>query len=178
MSMNAAISVRPADNSDVPQITSIVNHYIHSSVATFRTDQLSESAILESYLSIRGQGLPYIVAVAAESSTVLGYAYAMPSHKAYCHTVEITVFVHPEHFSGGDRLKNPDSLEGWASTKAHAISEVLCIMALDVTKKDSGHGLRDWYIRWGFQEVGRPKRVGFKFGIWIDTLILQLSLPF
>ncbi|KAJ7364807.1 hypothetical protein DFH08DRAFT_840025 [Mycena albidolilacea] len=190
MSMNAAISVRLADNSDIPQITSIVNHYIHSSVATFRTDQLSESAILESYLSIRGQGLPYIVAVAADSSTVLGYAYAsgyrMPSHKAYCHTVEITVLVHPEHLSEGIgsammdvlvfRLKNPDSLESWASTKAPTISEVLCIMALDVTKKDSGHGLRDWYIRWEFQEVGRLKRVGFKFGIWIDTLILQLSL--
>ncbi|KAF7364713.1 hypothetical protein MVEN_00341100 [Mycena venus] len=113
----------------------------------------------------------------------------MPSHKAYCHTVEITVFVHPEHLTRGIgsammdgllfRLRNPESLQGWALSKAPAaITEVLCIMAIDVNGKDSGYGLRDWYSRWGFQEVGRLKRVGFKFGIWIDTSILQLSLPF
>ncbi|KAF8215181.1 hypothetical protein K438DRAFT_1800837 [Mycena galopus ATCC 62051] len=111
----------------------------------------------------------------------------MPSHKAYCHTVEITVFVHPEHLTQGIgsammndllfKLKNPDSLEGWTLSKAPVIAEVLCIMALDATAKDSGYSLRDWYIRFGFREVGRLERVGFKFGVWIDTLILQLSLP-
>ncbi|KAJ6585561.1 hypothetical protein B0H19DRAFT_424457 [Mycena capillaripes] len=185
-----AISVRLADNSDIPQITNIINHYIHSSVATFRTEMLSDSSILETYLSIRGQGLPYLVAFAADSPTILGYAYTsgyrMPSHKAYCHTVEITVFVHPEHLTRGIgsammndllfKLKNPDSLDDWALSKAPTISEVLCVMALDVDGKDAGFGLRDWYIRWGFEEIGRLKRVGFKFGMWIDTLILQLSL--
>ncbi|KAJ7814066.1 acyl-CoA N-acyltransferase [Mycena leptocephala] len=183
-----AISVRLADNSDISQITNIANHYIQCSVATFRTETLSESAILETYLSVRDQGLPYIVASAAGS--VLGYAYAsgfrMPSHKAYSHTVEISVFIHPEHRTRGigsaimndllTKLKNPDSLQGWALSKAPAISEVLCVMAVDVTGKDAGFGLRDWYGRWGFEQVGKMKRVGFKFGIWIDVLILQLSL--
>ncbi|KAJ7621881.1 hypothetical protein DFH06DRAFT_1009542 [Mycena polygramma] len=184
-----AIPVRLANNLDIPQITSIVNHYILSSVATLRTEALSESTILETYLSVRGQGLPYIVAFAADSPNIVGYAYASgyrTTHKAYCHTVEITVFVHPEHLTRGIgsalmndllfKLKNPDSLQGWASSKDPAVSEVLCVMALDPAGKDGGFGLRDWYMRWGFEEVGRLKRVGFKFGIWIDTLILQLSL--
>lgn len=188
--MDASISVHLADHSDISQITGIVNHYIHSSVATFRTETLPESAILENYVSLRGQGLPYIVAVASDSPAIIGYAYAsgyrMPSHKAYCHTVEITVFVHPEHLTRGvgsslmndllSKLRNPASLHGWAVSEAPPISEVLCIMALDVAGREGGYGLRDWYIRWGFEEVGRLKRVGFKFGIWIDTLILQLSL--
>jgi phosphinothricin acetyltransferase len=185
-----AISVRLADNSDISQITNIANHYIQSSVATFRTEMLSESAILKTYLSVRGQGLPYIVACAADSPTVLGYAYAsgflMPRYKAYSHTVEISVYVHPEHRTRGIgsammndllfKFKSPDSLQGWAFSKAPAVSEVVCVMAVDVTGKDAGFGLRDWYGRWGFEQVGRMKRVGFKFGIWIDTLILQLSL--
>ncbi|KAJ7160238.1 acyl-CoA N-acyltransferase [Mycena filopes] len=185
-----SISIRLAESSDIPQITKIINHYIQFSVATFRLDVLAESAILESYQSVCEQGLPYIVAVTESSPAILGYAYAsgyrMPSHKAYCHTVEITVFVHPEHHAHGigstllngllSRLKNPDSLEGWATVKAPAISEVLCVMALDPDGRDAGYGLRDWYLRWGFEEVGRLRRVGFKFGKWIDTLILQLSL--
>ncbi|KAJ6485256.1 hypothetical protein DFH09DRAFT_1054463 [Mycena vulgaris] len=189
--MDAPISVRLADHSDNPQIASIVNHYIHSSVATFRTETLPESAILETYLSIRAQGLPYLVAVAADTQSILGYAYAsgyrMPSHKAYCHTVELTVFVHPDHISRrvgsflmNDlmfKLKNPVTLPAsGSSSEVPGISEVLCIMAVDPAGRGGGYGLRDWYMRWGFEEVGRLKRVGFKFGTWLDTLILQLSL--
>ncbi|KAJ7456734.1 acyl-CoA N-acyltransferase [Mycena galericulata] len=189
--MDALFSVRLADHTDIAQITDIVNHYIQSSVATFRTDTLPEAAILETYLSIRGQGHPYIVAVASDSPTIFGYAYAsgyrMPSHQAYSHTVEITVFVHPEHLTRGVgstlmsdlllKLKDPVSLRGWALSNAPEVTEVLCIMAVDVNARDHGYGLRNWYTRWGFEEVGHLKRVGFKFGIWIDTLILQLSLP-
>ncbi|KAJ7133484.1 hypothetical protein C8R44DRAFT_772530 [Mycena epipterygia] len=149
-------SVRLADNSDIQQITRIVNHYILSSVATFRIDALSESAILETYLPIVVKD--YIVAVAADPHIILGYAYAsgyrMPTHKAYCHTAEITVFVHPEHRTRGVgsamlndllfKLKNPGSLRaGWALTEAAEISEVLSIMALDPAGKDGGCGLRD-----------------------------------
>ncbi|KAJ7490653.1 hypothetical protein FB451DRAFT_1336743 [Mycena latifolia] len=172
--MDAQISIRLVDHADIPQITSIANHYIQSSA-------LPESAILETYLSIRAQGLPYIVAVATDLHTVLGYAYAsgyrMPSHKAYCHTVEITVFVDHKHHTQRvgsslmndlmSKLRNPASLQTeWALSVAPEISEVLY----------GGFGLRDWYGRWGFKEVGRLKRVGFKFDIWLDTLILQLSL--
>ncbi|KAJ7738365.1 acyl-CoA N-acyltransferase [Mycena metata] len=184
------MDTRLAKESDILQITDIMNHYIQSSVATFRTEVLPASAIVENYLALRDQGFPYLVAVRENSSFVLGYAYAsgyrMPSHKAYCHTVEITVFVHPEHQTIGVgtmllrkllyMLKNPDSLQDWALSSAPVVSEVLCIMALDPDGREAGYGLRDWYINFGFEEVGRLKRVGFKFGKWIDTLILQMSL--
>ncbi|KAJ7506779.1 hypothetical protein B0H11DRAFT_2185995 [Mycena galericulata] len=179
--MDDLFSVRLADHADIAQITDIVNHYIQSSVATFRTDTLAEAAILETYLSIRGQGHPYIVAVASDSQTILGYAYAsgyrMPSHKAYSHT-HLTRGVGSALMSDLLlKLKDPVSLRGWALSNAPEVTEVLCIMAVDVSARDHGYGLRDWYTRWGFEEVGHLKRVGFKFGIWIDTLILQLSLP-
>ncbi|KAJ7028440.1 acyl-CoA N-acyltransferase [Mycena alexandri] len=184
------MDARLADDSDIPQITNIANHYIQSSVTTFRTEVLPESDILENYMFLRGQGLPYLVAVRQNSPVVLGYAYAsgyrMPSHQAYCHTVEITVYVHPERQTIGVgtmlmrkllyMLKNLGSLQDWAMSSAPVVSEVLCIMALDPDGREAGYGLRDWYIGLGFEEVGRLKRVGFKFGKWIDTLILQMSL--
>ncbi|KAJ7131771.1 hypothetical protein C8R43DRAFT_1089886 [Mycena crocata] len=164
--MNSSVSVRLVDAVDIPQITSILNHYIQSSVTTFRTDALSQAAVMENYISIRDQGLPYIVAVAGN----------LPASQGYCHTVEITIFVHPEHHARGigsalmneflSRLKNPASLPTDWSLDSVTVSGVLCVMALGPSRRNNGYGLRDWYIRWGFEEVGTPwKRVGFKFGI-------------
>jgi hypothetical protein len=39
-----------------------------------------------------------------------------------------------------------------------------------------GLGLRDWYVNWGFTEVGRMKGVGWKLGRWVDVVMLQLEL--
>ncbi|KAJ7705027.1 hypothetical protein B0H17DRAFT_1039115 [Mycena rosella] len=61
------------------------------------------------------------------------------------------------------KLKNSASLQGSWVPEAPAISEVSCIMPLDPDGRGSGYRLRDWYNCWGFEEVERSKRVGFKF---------------
>ena len=48
-------------------------------------------------------------------------------------------------------------------------------MAVDDESPGGGYELRDWYDRWGFVQVGHMKNVGFKFGRWLDVLILQAS---
>jgi L-amino acid N-acyltransferase YncA len=39
-------------------------------------------------------------------------------------------------------------------------------MAVDGQGRNDGLELRDYYVRWGFREVGRMERVGFKFERW------------
>jgi phosphinothricin acetyltransferase len=46
------------------------------------------------------------------------------------------------------------------------IRELLAVMAVDDKGRDAGLGLRDYYVQWGFREVGRMERVGFKFERW------------
>ncbi|KAJ6487259.1 hypothetical protein C8R47DRAFT_1216450 [Mycena vitilis] len=106
-------------------------------MATFRAEPLSESAILETYRAVRSQGPPYIVAFAADSPGIIGYDYASgyrTTRKAYCSALMDGLLF---------RLKNLLSLQGSASSKAPAVSEVLCVMALDTAGKSGGFGLRD-----------------------------------
>lgn len=53
---------------------------------------------------------------------------------------------------------------------------VLAIMSVDEEGWKGGLGLRDWYVNWGFEEVGRMKGVGWKLGRWVDVVTLQLEL--
>lgn len=137
---------------------------------------------------------------------VIGYAYAMPwrpSYRAYRHTVEISIYIGPEYHSVGagsalmdalmaalrmTRVRDPTNPE--ASTGGEGeiedlmekpdgtgrIREVLSIMSLDTEGRDGGYGLVNFYNKWGFEQIGQMKRVGYKFGRWIDVLILQVSL--
>ncbi|KAF7317452.1 hypothetical protein HMN09_00482200 [Mycena chlorophos] len=183
--MSSSLSIRPASPADIPRITSILNHYISSSVTTFRLDPVAEATVLDTYHAISAQGLPYLVAYDhtsdSEADHVLGYTYAagyrMPSHAGYQHTVEISVFVAPDSRTRGVGTALMNALiPALRATTAPKVHQVLAVMAVDPDGQDAGLGLRDWYGRWGFVEVGRLKRVGHKFGKWLDTMFLQLSL--
>jgi len=192
-----SLAARPVKPRDFPQITAIANHYISHSVCTFRLDLVTQSTLFETYESVRAQSMPYIVVVDGcnqESDTVLGYAYAtgykIPSHQGYCHTVEISAFAHPDARGKGvgsllmdtlmGALKSPEDWPEYMAPiqdkpAAPIITEVLSVMAVDPTGVNEGYGLRDWYARWGFVEVGKLKNVGHKFGMWLDVLFLQAS---
>ena len=44
------------------------------------------------------------------------------------------------------------------------IRNVLAVMSVDDQTPESGMELRNWYLRWGFEQVARLKEVGFKHG--------------
>ncbi|KAF8625938.1 hypothetical protein AX17_006664 [Amanita inopinata Kibby_2008] len=187
--------IRAAREDDLPRITRILNYYIANTVSTFRSDQLPTdplaSPLLESYNIVQAQHLPFLVALdgntaGAEDTMIVGYSYAVgyrqPSHPCYSPTAEVTVYVHPDWQSRGigtalmdelmKQLRTPPQIGGGT----HQVRQVLSIMSVDEEGPGGGYGLRDWYTRWGFVQVGRLGRVGFKFGRWLDTLILQASL--
>ncbi|KAJ7596813.1 acyl-CoA N-acyltransferase [Mycena floridula] len=170
------MEVRSAKVSDLPEITSIFNHYIQTSVSTFRLTAVDLTTIEDTYRSILAQNLPYLVVKEPSSSQVLGYAYAtgyrMPSHAGYAHTAEISIFVHPSSRTSGVGKLLMDRLISDLGDTNVPITEVLAIMAVDPDRL----GLEEWYGRWGFVQVGRLRNVGRKFGKWLDTLFLQLSL--
>ncbi|KAL1745003.1 hypothetical protein HDZ31DRAFT_37381 [Schizophyllum fasciatum] len=190
--------VRPATLADFDEITSIYNHYIDHSVATFRTKRVESRVLLETYHCAQASNLPFLVAVPPQGTGVLGYAYVSgyrASHAAYYPTVELSIYVHPERLSGGVGSKLWDGTVDALRRRNQALSaqdgprssdeevsattpirNVLSVMALDVEGIKGGYGLRDWYVQRGFVERGHLREVGHKFGKWIDTIILQLTL--
>ena len=96
----------------------------------------------------------------------------------YGHSVEMTIFCHPEYKGKGIGNQLMDAILKALHETKHASKEagyednvvdfsvrkVFAIMSVDETAPGRGLGLRDWYCKRGFEEVGRLKGVGFKKG--------------
>ncbi|KAJ7213260.1 acyl-CoA N-acyltransferase [Mycena rebaudengoi] len=191
--------LRPACESDAPALNKIHAHYVRHTVITFSVTPLSDPAFLSKYRSIRYAGLPYIVAVNASAPNpehLVGYIYVSPfrgTHLgAYRHTVELTLYCDPNYTGKGvgtallerllDILRQPEEWEEeWIgkewSREDGRVPEVIGVVAVDDESDwKGGLGLMEWYGQFRFEKVGRLKQVGTKFGRWIDTVYLQLSL--
>jgi L-amino acid N-acyltransferase YncA len=163
---------------------------------TFTLPPLAPSLVPSRYQAITAvEEMPYFVAVdSLDEKLVLGYCYAgefRGNMHAYDHTAELSIFINPEHqkrgcgtmlmeaLLDGLRKRNPRGQGDEERVREPVKGEIrnlLAIMSVDGEGWKGGEGLRDWYVRWGFEEKGRMEKVGWKLGRWIDVVILQLKL--
>jgi L-amino acid N-acyltransferase YncA len=171
--MEPEFIIRPATEHDILGINAILTHYALETVMTFATVGPTDEAVKEKFRHITHENhLPFFVATTrpiAESdiTQIIGISYISPwkpERLAYQHTGEMTLFVHHEHQSKGIGSGLISALLG--AIPQTRIREVLAVMAVDDKGKNAGLGLRDYYVGWGFREVGRMERVGFKFERW------------
>jgi L-amino acid N-acyltransferase YncA len=177
------IRTRCAIPLDVPAIYEIHKHYVLNTVITFKTEVTSEEAHVENLSFIQEQQkLPYLIAE-AEDQAIVGYAYVtgFRSGKAgYKHTVELSLFCHPEHLYEGigttllnrllDVLSSPEAnMEFYVSgirEDDQKVRQVIACMAVNTNSKEEGIGLKKWYEGFGFVLKGHLSEVGFKFDQW------------
>ena len=174
------VIVRPATEDDLPQVRDIFEHYVLNTVVSFLVQKPPPDYIASRFQEITDRDLPYLVA-ADDRNGIVGYSYASGFRGymlGYGHTVEISLFCHPEHTNKGIGSQMMERLIASLrcaehvtrevghedSPQKHKVKKVMAIMALDEGAKGSGLVLSDWYKKWGFEEVGRLKGVGFKKG--------------
>jgi L-amino acid N-acyltransferase YncA len=144
--------------------------------------------IRNSWNASTSKNLPYIVAVDAEDDNILGFCSAGHfrgggGRAGYRHTVELSLFCHPKHVKRGvgsmlldkliDVLKAPEQFPEIVSTPRIAEDKVrmlIACMSVDETTWNEGLGLRDFYVKHGFVEVGHLKKVGHKLDRWCAYL--------
>ena len=117
-----------------------------------------------------GLELPFLVAEA--DGEIAGYAYASPWRQkpAYRYTVEDSVFVaHDLTGRGTGRLLLGGLL---SSCSASGARQVIAVIADGDDPASAA-----LHAAFGFAEAGRLEHVGYKHGQWIDTLLMQRSLP-
>ena len=172
--MDPEFVVRPAVLGDIPSINAILTHYALNTVITFATEGLSDKALEAKFRHItQDNRFPFLVATpqtlsqAEISHTVIGISYISPwkaERLAYQHTGEISLFVHHKHQEKGIGSALLRALiEATSQTR---LKELLAVMAVDSEGKNGGLALRDYYVRWGFREIGTMEKVGFKFKRW------------
>src|SRR5438874_7535223 len=113
---------------------------------------------------------PYFVA-AQHSQRVVGYAYAGPyrARPAYRHTVENSVYVDANETGRGIGGALLDALI--ARCEARGYRQMIAIIG----GADNAASIR-LHARHGFVEAGRLAAVGHKFGLWLDTILMQRAL--
>lgn len=162
------MTIRPATEQDIPEITAIYNEVVATSTAVWTEKRDTEAERLAWMNARRGFGYP--VLVATEGSTVLGYGTFgdFRAWPGYRHSVEHSVYIHADHRGRGLGR----TIVGELITAASALGKHVLIAGIDGGNMAS---IR-LHERAGFLEVARMPEVGRKFGRWLDLIFMQRFL--
>src|ERR1700687_4176500 len=161
--------IRPAIAADLPAITEIYEHAVLYGTATFELIPPDLAEMTRRFGVLMEGGFPYLVA--ALEGGVVGYAYAgaYRPRPAYRFTVENSVYLRPAIHRRGIGLQLMQRLI--TESEARGYRQMVAVIG------DSAHaGAIGVHTRCGFQVIGAPPDVGFKFGRWLDTVMMQRAL--
>ncbi len=161
--------IRPSGDADIAAIAAIYGHHVLHGVASFEEVPLPVEEIARRRGDIVGRGLPYLVAERAGS--VLGYCYAGPfrPRSAYRYTLEDSIYIAPGEVGRGiGRALLQAVLD--QSTQLGYRQMVAVIGGSDTVASIRLHAAL------GFAPVGTLNGIGYKFGGWVDTVLMQKPL--
>jgi L-amino acid N-acyltransferase YncA len=163
-------TMRAARPEDLPYVREIYNHYVTNSTVTFDEEQMTLAQWRDKFDYLAKLGMPFIVAESV-SGQLLGYALVSPwkQKRAYRFTVENSIYLGAAATGKG---LGPALLEELiAQSRAAGLREIIAVIA------DQGaEASLKMHENFGFTEIGRMGRVGFKFERWLGIILLQKSL--
>jgi phosphinothricin acetyltransferase len=165
----STLEIRPATAADLPAITEIYGHAVRYGTATFELTPPDLSEMTRRFGVLRDGGYPYLAA--ASDGRVIGYAYAgaYRPRPAYRFTVENSIYLQPAIHRRGIGLQLLQRLI--AASEQRGYRQMIAVIG------DSANaGSIGVHARCGFEMIGTHPSVGFKFGRWLDTVMMQRAL--
>jgi L-amino acid N-acyltransferase YncA len=165
------VSVRNSRDGDVPAMLAIYLHHIRRGVDldVDREFEIPDAEdIKRRRKSMNRRKMPHLVA--EEVGTVVGYAYAAPFRKrpAYRYTVKHSIYVRSDRLHSGIGRQLMTALID-ACAAAGFRQMIGYIDGANVASLKL-------HERFGFRQVGFLPSIGFKFGRWTDSVMMQRSL--
>jgi phosphinothricin acetyltransferase len=161
--------VRASRSEDMPAITAIYAHHVLHGLASFELLPPDVNEMARRRADVLARGLPHLVAEAG--GQLAGYAYAAPYRErpAYRFALEDSIYVHPDYIGKGIGRALLDVLIE-ACTGA-GYRQLIAVIG------DSGNaGSIGLHAACGFVRTGLLPSVGFKFGRWVDSVLMQREL--
>ena len=165
------VVVRASREDDVPAMLAIYLHHIRHGVdptAAEEIDPPDHDDLRRRRKNMQKHKLPHLVA--EQAGAVVGYAYAVPFRKrpAYRYAVKHSIYVHHEHLQRGiGRLLLPALIDACAASGyRQMIGYIDAANAPSIKLHES----------LGFRQVGYLPSIGYKFGRWTDSVMMQRSL--
>jgi L-amino acid N-acyltransferase YncA len=165
----SSLEIRPTTAADLPSITEIYEHAVRFGTATFELIPPDLAEMTRRFRALMDGGFPYLIA--AVDGSVVGYAYASPyrPRPAYRFTVENSVYLQPAVHRHGIGLRLLQHLIGECESRGYR-------QMIAVIGDSANAGSIGVHRRCGFQMIGTHPNVGFKFGRWLDTVMMQRAL--
>lgn len=163
------MQLRAARAEDATAIESIYAHHVLHGLATFEEEPPSSDEMRQRLLEVTVRGLPFLVA--EEAGTVLGYGYCAPYRlrSAYRYALEDSIYVKDGHHRKGiGRAILVELILGCEQLDYRQL-----IAVIGDSAQAASIGL---HASQGFVRVGVLRSVGYKFGRWVDTVIMQRPL--
>lgn len=157
--------IRPARDSDAPDIVALWNSFVHDSAVTFTTAEKSVEGITAD-IAARGPAFQ----VAEDGGTFLGFATYFPFRNGpgYAHTKEHSIMLTPAARGRGAGRALMAALEDVA--RAEGVHSLFAGVSGENPEGVAFHAAL------GFAEVARLPEVGRKFDRWMDLVLMQKRL--
>jgi L-amino acid N-acyltransferase YncA len=150
-------------------ITLIYAHHVNHGTGSFETEAPDLSEMARRWSEVEARNLPWLVA--DDGGDIGGYAYVSPyrARPAYRHTVEDSIYVRVDRLGTGlGNLLMPALI---TAAQACGMRQMIAVIGDSANKSSI-----TLHRRFGFDDAGLLKDVGFKFGRWLDTVFMQRSL--
>jgi L-amino acid N-acyltransferase YncA len=161
--------IRPATPDDVPVITRIYAHAVRHGTASFELEPPDESEMHRRLTALLDGGYPYLVYESA--GAVLGYAYAgaYRPRRAYRFSVEDSIYV--DQGAQGRGIGRILLARLLAAAEARGFRQMIAVIGDSAQEPSIA-----LHRAAGFHHIGTLEAVGFKFGRWLDTVLMQRAL--
>jgi phosphinothricin acetyltransferase len=163
------VVLRTARVGDLPAITSIYAHHVSTGTASFELEPPDANEMERRWRDVVERGLPYWIA--ERPGEIVGFAYASPyrPRAAYRFTLEDSVYVRDDCVGAGIGRKLLDLLV--AECARWGARQMIAVIG------DSANtaSIRLHAVA-GFTHLGTLDKVGWKFGRWLDVVLMQRVL--
>jgi L-amino acid N-acyltransferase YncA len=163
------LTLRSSTDADLPAITAIYAHHVLHGTGTFETTAPSESEMASRRIDVLAKGLPYLVA--ENDGRVLGFAYCQwfKARPAYRYSAEDSIYLDPD--AAGQRIGNKLLSELTKEADAAGLRKLIAVIGDSDNVRSIGV-----HRAVGFRHVGTIESCGWKFGRWLDIVLMEKSL--
>jgi L-amino acid N-acyltransferase YncA len=161
--------LRPSTDADLAAITAIYAHHVLHGTGTFETTPPTETEMANRRADVLARGLPYLVA--ENEGRVIGFAYCQwfKPRPAYRYSAEDSIYLDPD--AAGQRIGNKLLAQLVKHAEAAGVRKLIAVIG------DSGNVPSIGVHRsMGFRHVGTIESCGWKFGRWLDIVLMDKSI--
>jgi phosphinothricin acetyltransferase len=168
-SIAVPVLIRPCAAADLAAVTAIYRHHVLHGTGTFEIDAPDAAEMTRRHDDVCAKGLPWLVA--EQDGAVLGFAYAnhFRARPAYRFFLEDSIYVHPDAAGRG--------VGRWLLAELLARCEAIGARQMLAVIGDAANaGSIGVHRALGFEHTGVLKAAGWKFGGWLDVVLMQRAL--